>query len=135
MCECTEPGFCPLHNIRKNKALFEHCQRGEVITVDGKLIEPPGLLRKAANYVIAQTSHFLAGSPKVSDSVYNDRLDICSRCEYFDLEERTCDQCGCPMDEKAKMADVSCPLKEPKWNAIVMVKSSSGCSSCGKNRQ
>jgi hypothetical protein len=61
----------------------------------------------------------------VSDEIYNERMEICRSCEYYDdnLEHHnlpggkivTCIKCGCWLTAKAKMSLDSCPLK--KWNA------------------
>lgn len=130
MCECTEPGFCEFHKIFKNKALFEHCKRGEVVTLDGRAIEPPSFLKKVVNYTKATGSYLLNGMQDVNTSIYNSRTTICRECVFFNEETVSCDKCGCPIMDKCKRADQSCPDNPPKWLAII--SNSGGCGSCDK---
>lgn len=129
MCECKEPGFCPLHNIVKNKALFEHCQKGDVIRVDGRIIEPPTFLKRIANFTVSKISHVISGSPEVSKEILNQRVNICQECPFFNFENRECDKCGCPIDEKCKWATEKCPDSPPRW---ISISNSGGCNSCNK---
>jgi hypothetical protein len=50
----------------------------------------------------------------VSDKVYNERLDVCKSCDYFDPEQTRCRQCGCYLEQKARFALDSCPIN--KWD-------------------
>jgi len=129
MCECGGPGYCNRHKIYKNQILFEHCQRGEVCTVNGQLIEPPSYLQKIVNYGIAKTKHIIAGSPEVTNEVFNERISICQECPLFNSNNRECNKCGCPVDEKCKWATEECPDKPPRWNTVA--RGTSGCKSCG----
>ena len=60
----------------------------------------------------------------VSDEVYNERMEICKSCQYYDdslvhhnnPEEKIiqCMKCGCWLTAKAKMSLDSCPIG--KWS-------------------
>lgn len=49
----------------------------------------------------------------VSDEVYEERLDVCRSCEWYDESQNRCRHCGCFLREKARYAIDSCPIK--KW--------------------
>jgi hypothetical protein len=46
-----------------------------------------------------------------SDKVYNERLAICKGCEHYFKPTGTCTKCGCFMRVKAKLSNLSCPIK------------------------
>lgn len=48
---------------------------------------------------------------KVSDEVYEQRLNVCRECER--LIEATCDACGCYVEFRAAVKTGRCPYK--KW--------------------
>tara|TARA_B100001939_G_C16873978_1_gene587737 strand:+ start:842 stop:1210 length:369 start_codon:yes stop_codon:yes gene_type:complete len=60
----------------------------------------------------------------VSDEVYDERMEICRSCEYYDdsLEHHNlpgekiirCKHCGCWLTAKARMSLDSCPID--KWS-------------------
>lgn len=49
----------------------------------------------------------------VSNEVIFNRLTICKQCPSFKKESTQCNECGCFMSIKAKLADMKCPLN--KW--------------------
>jgi hypothetical protein len=74
--------------------------------------ESPSMLKKANNYRKTMTRWFKAGMPVVSLRVFAERLTVCGRCDSHKGYE--CTECGCPMDNKAKMnIDKLCELN--KW--------------------
>jgi hypothetical protein len=129
MCNCVQPGYCPLHDIVKNRQLWEHCQNKQEIIVNGKQLTPPGLIKSIFNYGIALVRHTLNGSPQTPEPIQIARLDICKACTNYISEDGKCSECGCYVEEKVKWADSECPLKSPKWKAVVGVGK---CSTCGK---
>ncbi len=86
--------------------------------VDGK--ELPGIFTKMKNYAIAKTKHIAAGSPYVSEEIFNQRIDICLTCEHRNHD--SCSACGCPLNDKAAFATEPCGLIKlglpPKWEAV-----------------
>jgi len=48
-----------------------------------------------------------------------ERLNICSSCEFFKLPLKVCSKCGCSMDGKVKIATASCPIE--KWHKVVAI--------------
>jgi hypothetical protein len=50
----------------------------------------------------------------VSEEVKQERLKICSTCEYYDVEKVKCKHCGCFLQQKASFALDSCPIH--KWS-------------------
>lgn len=43
------------------------------------------------------------------------RQSVCNSCQHLDKRFNRCNQCGCFMWAKTKIADMNCPLN--KWNA------------------
>ena len=41
------------------------------------------------------------------------RLSICQECDSFKLTTKQCNECGCPLQQKARMILDACPLD--KW--------------------
>ena len=48
-----------------------------------------------------------------SDTVYEQRLDTCKGCEYYDVEQNRCRHCGCWLKYKARFKEGHCPIE--KW--------------------
>jgi len=48
-----------------------------------------------------------------TDEVFNQRLEVCKECEFYDSQQVRCRQCGCWLKYKAKYGEGSCPLG--KW--------------------
>lgn len=48
-----------------------------------------------------------------TDVVYNQRLDTCKECEYYDVEQNRCKHCGCWLKYKARFKEGHCPIG--KW--------------------
>jgi hypothetical protein len=54
------------------------------------------------------------GTPlQVSDEIYQQRLEICKNCEWYDEEQIRCKNCGCWLENKARWGMDSCPIG--KW--------------------
>jgi hypothetical protein len=87
-------------------------------------------LDKAIQYIPAKVNHTLNGSPVVPDEVFKERISICQTCPNFDPDKRQCKLCGCPMDAKAKWADVDCPDTPPKWVAYELQSKSKNRGCC-----
>ena len=51
----------------------------------------------------------------VSDEVFRERLTICRGCDRFDDLQMRCMECGCFLNQKARMVLDGCPLN--KWTA------------------
>jgi hypothetical protein len=49
----------------------------------------------------------------VSPEIKQQRLEICSTCEYYDAKQVRCKHCGCYLDHKTNFALDSCPID--KW--------------------
>lgn len=51
------------------------------------------------------------------------RMDICMTCDKLNKKNKRCSACGCFMDYKTMLHDVSCPLG--KWQAEEVLNSPS----------
>jgi hypothetical protein len=47
------------------------------------------------------------------DKLFNERLEICKKCEKYDANQQRCFECGCFLTTKARIILDSCPLG--KW--------------------
>ena len=50
----------------------------------------------------------------VTDEVYDQRISICKKCDWYDEKQHRCKECGCWLDQKAKISLDSCPIG--KWS-------------------
>lgn len=51
---------------------------------------------------------------KTTKEIADYRINICNKCPNL-TKNRTCELCGCFMDQKVKLIDVSCPDNPPRW--------------------
>jgi len=56
---------------------------------------------------------------RVKGEVADARLAICKACESYLALTHQCQECGCFMDAKARLANAFCPLR--KWAAVPSV--------------
>ena len=72
----------------------------------------PSLIQQAKN--LAQFTSDVVNDPnKVDDAVYEQRLDVCKSCNFYDVEQNRCMQCGCWLKYKARFKEGHCPIE--KW--------------------
>jgi len=53
------------------------------------------------------------GSPRVSEELVRQRLDICHECPWFKPLTQRCKKCGCFMSMKTQLEKAYCPIG--KW--------------------
>lgn len=53
----------------------------------------------------------------VIEEIYNQRMDMCQKCEFFIKDSKRCSQCGCFMEAKSRFKNTYCPVG--KWGTIV----------------
>ena len=109
------------------KPLLNDCMRKgrriSVVSIDipdkdlFELIEKhkPTLTKRAANYIAANLRILESGLIKVKAETYEERLEICKGCIFFDAENQVCNHsnCGCNVPKKAILQTESCPIG--KW--------------------
>ena len=84
------------------------------------MTEEPSLLKKGINLsqYTWELMKYVTENPgktlMVSDSVFDQRIEICKECEAFDARKFQCNECGCPLQQKARMILDACPLD--KWD-------------------
>lgn len=49
----------------------------------------------------------------VDDNIFNERMEICKKCDKYDSNQKRCMECGCFLESKARIILESCPLE--KW--------------------
>lgn len=77
----------------------------------------PSLVKRIRNFISSLWKHIISGAKRTSKKERQERLDICSKCEYYDGS--VCLQCGCPILREANFIskldwkDQHCPIN--KW--------------------
>lgn len=61
----------------------------------------------------ALINHAKDGFKKADTELYNKRIDICTTCEFFNAEQKRCNNCGCFLEFKASWNSEKCPVD--KW--------------------
>jgi hypothetical protein len=77
----------------------------------------PSLLKKAGSLAMAihaETKAVVQGQPNLTAPQVVSRLAVCGSCDQL-RSNRTCAQCGCFVDAKARFRSQGCPLR--KWPA------------------
>jgi hypothetical protein len=57
--------------------------------------------------------HAKDGFKNVDDKIFNERIDICKSCEFYNKSYNKCNVCGCFLDIKATWNSEKCPTG--KW--------------------
>jgi hypothetical protein len=75
----------------------------------------PSVVQMAISAAKAVISYAADGFKNVDNEEYQRRLDICTACEFFDVEQIRCKKCGCFVKLKAVINanNGGCPLN--KW--------------------
>ena len=85
------------------------------MTVIGRLKKDkpklPSKIKMAKNFAVAVKEHVKTGSEVASKEVVEQRLSLCSICEFRNNEQ--CSLCGCFLAKKASWAESNCPIG--KW--------------------
>ena len=73
--------------------------------------------KNLAKFTFQVLQKALNGGPLiVSETVYQKRMSICRKCEYFDKSAIRCKHCGCFLQQKARVALDSCPIN--RWTEV-----------------
>ena len=69
-------------------------------------------LQKQGKNLLKTVSDLLNKSKKpfVSDEISKERMEICTRCVYYDISQIRCKKCGCFLKPKTKFAVNGCPI-------------------------
>ena len=67
----------------------------------------------AKNFGQSALNHLANGMKKVSDEIYNSRVEKCKTCEHYDASLHRCKNCGCFLKIKASWDSEKCPID--KW--------------------
>jgi hypothetical protein len=77
---------------------------------------------KIKTFIVALFWHIYAGSPKATKQQILERFEICKSCEFLDIINSQCLQCGCNINNrqifmnKLAWSDQKCPID--KWSKI-----------------
>lgn len=81
-------------------------------------IEEPGAIRKLVNFGTAIARYVASDCRDVTPEHYARRLGV-GGCEDCPVQRQSkCLLCGCPIEDKARMASEKCPRDPPRWPAI-----------------
>jgi hypothetical protein len=78
---------------------------------------------KLKNFVKSLWFHIGYGLPKCSQEQINNRHKICIQCDFYDIKNQECLQCGCNISNrriflnKLAWADQKCPID--KWGSEI----------------
>jgi hypothetical protein len=67
----------------------------------------------ASNFGKAVINHAKDGFKKTDDKIFNQRIEICKSCEFYNSASNRCNRCGCFLDIKAAWNSEKCPIG--KW--------------------
>jgi ribosomal protein L32 len=87
------------------------------------------IFKKTTNISKSFLNHMMNGFRPVNNSVRQERLDICKKCELYQESNKTCKECGCYLEIKTSWVSESCP--EGKWGPESGSNPESGCGGCG----
>lgn len=96
-----------------------------------KTNKSPSIIEKASNFTNSVIKYVSNGMVNVSDSIKQERMEICRACPFFNEtnpKNPTCNKCGCFLEVKTGWASEKCP--EGKWFDI-KTQSDGGCG-CSK---
>jgi hypothetical protein len=88
-------------------------------------------IKTVKGFVNSAATYIQSGMVNVSDSIKQERLEVCKSCDQYNDKDKnnpTCNECGCFLQIKTGWATESCPLK--KWPPIA-TQSNGGCGGCG----
>jgi len=77
------------------------------------LIEQGKNLSKFTLDVIKHLNNTEGKNLFADDNLFNERMEICKKCDKYDSEQQRCFECGCFLETKARIILDSCPLN--KW--------------------
>jgi len=70
----------------------------------------PECCRRSFGASLKDTAARLLADPSIAPrSVHNERMEICKKCDRFDVDKQTCDLCGCYLPVKTCLANMKCP--------------------------
>ena len=88
---------------------------------NGDKLQPDDVKSVAGNFISSMKAWQSAGRPVVTKKIWNERLDICRKCEYWQEIAQTkiarCKRCGCS-SAKLLLGTSKCPLNPPKWESV-----------------
>lgn len=76
----------------------------------------PSVARQVANFTKAVVKHVAAGSPQATEAERAERLDACHRCDRLARKPMKCSACGCPVSEKSRWREQTCPVG--RWRVL-----------------
>lgn len=83
--------------------------------------EKPTKLQMARQFAYESTRWAVYGAPRVSEEVFQFRLDQCEGCHFWNGQSAfgygKCGKCGCS-GLKLFMATTRCPLDPPRWTSL-----------------
>ena len=73
----------------------------------------PSNLKMSKEITKAAAQALTHGIKRVTEQVFQERIGICERCEWYRQSDRRCARCGCFLKFKARLEAWHCPID--KW--------------------
>lgn len=99
--------------------LEPECHDSEPPKQETTAVHFPSLFQQASGFI--NTAKDVVGGAmagegvKVSEKVYNKRMEMCMSCDYLEKQQLRCIKCGCFMKVKSAFKKSYCPVG--KWKA------------------
>lgn len=117
-CPKRVGGSCSVDGNSVKKKFFSGiCPENRWPKVKIKKRKTPPLVKQIKSFGRSMAKWAISGFKKTSDKVYNQRLEICKGCEFWDKEAflgtGRCLECGCSTKAKLRLKTEKCPIG--KW--------------------
>lgn len=117
-CPQRKSEVCLVDNKSVKKKFFTgECPENRWPKVKVKKRKAPPLINQIKSFGRSMTKWAVSGFQKTSNKVYNQRLEICKGCEFWDKEAfmhtGRCLKCGCSTKAKLRLKTEKCPIG--KW--------------------
>jgi hypothetical protein len=97
----------------------EFCMQWPVNVGERPNVPEPSLMDMMGNFIGASVYWASKGFPVASKELFEQRISICQRCEYFEAPAYfgggKCKKCGCCGAFKPWMETASCPDQPKRW--------------------
>lgn len=88
--------------------------------------------KKVKSFVSSASEHVGSGFKNVSDQTKKQRLAVCKKCNSYNKQNNSCNDCGCFLSLKTSWASESCP--QGKWAREIHSNKSKTCGGCDKKK-
>lgn len=121
LCQTSEKYFNMWENCQGPGQHFVNCDKKEsappVVEQQPEPVQTqqtlPPLKEQATNFIKSAAKHVVSGLKSSPKEVQEQRMAICSSCEFFIKDSMRCGACGCYLATKTRWDSSTCP--KGKW--------------------